>query len=78
MARLDKENVKQKEPIRFNYALDEFKKKGVKIIFINDKRIDIEYKNHTIQFFPFTGWHTGKSIKDGRGIKNLLKQLNNE
>jgi len=30
----------------------------------------------TINFFPYSGWHSGKSIEDGRGFKNLLKQLN--
>lgn len=30
---------------------------------------------HAVMHYPFTGWHTGKSIKDGRGIQNLLKQL---
>jgi hypothetical protein len=34
-----------------------------------------QYKGATIRFYPFTGWHTGKTIKDGRGLNNLLKQL---
>ena len=34
-----------------------------------------EYNGNTIRYFPYSGWHSGKGIKDGRGIKNLLKQL---
>ena len=33
------------------------------------------FDNEKVKFFPYSGWHTGKSIKDGRGIENLLKQL---
>ena len=42
---------------------------------INENEINIIYKNNIIKFFPRTGWHTGKGIKDGRGIKKLLKQI---
>ena len=34
-----------------------------------------QHKGHTIRFYPYTGWFTGKGIKDGRGLENLLKQL---
>ena len=33
---------------------------------------DVAYDNGT-----YTGWHSGKSIKDGRGFAKLLKQLIN-
>jgi hypothetical protein len=33
------------------------------------------FKNELVKFFPYSGWHTGKSIVDGRGIKKLLAQL---
>ena len=29
----------------------------------------------SINFFPFSGWFSGKKIKDGRGIENLINQL---
>jgi len=25
--------------------------------------------------WPYTGWFSGKGVKDGRGIKKLLKQI---
>lgn len=39
------------------------------------KCLSFEYKGATVKFFPFTGWHTGKTIKDGRGLNRLLKQI---
>ena len=41
----------------------------------DETKITFEYKGHKVTLFPYSGWHTGKSIKDGRGIDNLLKQL---
>lgn len=40
-----------------------------------DKMIEFEYKGHSIKYFPYSGWATGKTIKDGRGLNNLIKQL---
>lgn len=37
--------------------------------------IEFEYKGHIVKYFPYSGWATGKTIKDGRGLDNLLKQL---
>lgn len=37
--------------------------------------IEFEYKGHSIKYFPYSGWATGKTIKDGRGLNNLIKQL---
>lgn len=42
---------------------------------ISDSELHFEWKGNTIKLFPYSGWHTGKGIKDGRGIDNLLKQL---
>ena len=75
MPRLDKEREERLTPERFNKAIDGLKELGINPSSVTDKRIDFTYKNENIQFFPYTGWHTGKTIKDGRGLKNLLKQL---
>lgn len=37
--------------------------------------IRIQFKGSTIKIFPNKQWHTGKTIKDCRGIDNLLSQL---
>lgn len=60
---------------RMQYALLQFDIIGVPIESRDDTTIILKHKGETIMFFPFTGWHTGKSITDGRGLNNLLKQL---
>ena len=37
--------------------------------------LEFKYKGNTIKFYPYSGWHSGKGIKDGRGFQNLIKQL---
>ena len=41
----------------------------------NDLTISFRYKCETVLFYPFTGWFTGKTVQDGRGLQNLLKQI---
>lgn len=63
----------QKE--RMEYAINIFEKHKISFKIVNESEINILYKNNNIKFFPRTGWHTGKGIKDGRGIKKLLGQM---
>lgn len=57
------------------YAISELQKRGFAPIQMGETRIDFTCKGCVIQFFPYSGWHTGRTIKDGRGIEKLLKQL---
>lgn len=72
--RLDIEKQQELEPKRIEFAKTELEKLGKKV-FINGKTISFEHKNCIIVLYPYSGWFTGKSIIDGRGINNLLKQL---
>jgi hypothetical protein len=63
---------------RTRYAIKKLKSIGIKPKqeLVGERiRLSFNWKGQAIIFWPFTGWHTGKSIKDGRGIKNLIKQL---
>jgi hypothetical protein len=40
-----------------------------------ENRLDFVFKGRPVSFWPYTGWHTGSTIKDGRGLENLLKQI---
>ena len=75
MPRLDKERESRLEPDRMEYAREKISGLGFTISFENNKRIEFNHNGDKIVFFPYSGWHTGKSIKDGRGINNLIKQL---
>lgn len=75
MARLDLEKQNELEPKRYAYAWEMFLSMGFSCYADTPKSIQITFKGEKVRFFPYSGWHTGKSIKDGRGLKNLLKQL---
>lgn len=75
MPRLNTERQNKLEPIRLRTAINEIQKLGLRITNSSDKMIEFEYKGSNIKYYPYSGWATGKTIKDGRGLKNLIKQL---
>lgn len=74
MARLNQERQNRLEPKRMETALKAIKEKGYKTT-SNENAISFTYNDHKVIFYPYSGWHTGKTIKDGRGLKSLLKQI---
>ncbi|MCM1031603.1 MAG: hypothetical protein NC410_09225 [Oscillibacter sp.] len=75
MKRLDTERQKQLEPKRMEYAIQKIQQLGFEVKRISDSEINFQHKGHTIKFFPYSGWATGSTIKDGRGLNKLLTQL---
>jgi hypothetical protein len=65
----------QEEPKRIDYAVKQLQKAGKEIHFQDHNTVQFWHNDNLITLYPYTGWHTGKGIKDGRGIANLLKQL---
>lgn len=57
------------------YAIDEIERLGYKIDLRDDKKIKFQFKGETVTLYPYSGWHSGKSINDGRGIKELIDQI---
>ena len=78
MKRLDIEKQNKLEPQRIEYAKLELSKKGIEILFEDNVSLKFMINKKLITLFPYSGWFSGKGIKDGRGIENLLKQLNIE
>jgi hypothetical protein len=56
-------------------AIEKLAELNVSATRISDTEVEFEWKGNMIKFWPYSGWHTGKGIKDGRGLQNLLKQL---
>lgn len=76
MKRLDEARQQELEPKRIDYAKEQLEKLGFKVKFqVETASISFEFKGSKIILYPYSGWHTGKTIKDGRGLENLLKQL---
>jgi len=73
--RLDQQRQKELEPERMDYAIKKLTKLGFAVTPISSVRLSFEYKGETVNFWPYSGWASGKSIKDGRGIKDLLNQV---
>ena len=78
MARLDEERQRNLEPQRMAYAIEQIKNLGYEITTHNDNEINFIHKGKVVKFYPYSGWATGATIKDGRGLKKLLNQLRKE
>lgn len=75
MPRINVERQKVLLPKRMAYAIKALKARGIEATKVNDAKLEFEYNGAVVSFWPYSGWHSGKSIKEGRGIENLLKQL---
>lgn len=65
------------EPYRIQKAVLILKEKGFNPVYCPAiKAVKFIYRGNEITFFPYKGWFSGKGINDGRGIENLIKQLN--
>lgn len=78
MARLDKQRQELLEPKRLEKSIKEIEKTGLKISNHTNKIIWFLYKGHPVTYYVYSGWATGKSIKDGRGLNKLINQLKNK
>lgn len=72
---LDKNKRISLEPERMDSTKKALMQFGAVIHFENEFELRFMFKGSEVRFFPYTGWHTGKSINDGRGYRNLIKQL---
>jgi hypothetical protein len=56
-------------------AVAELRRRGYKIKHAGTNALLFEHAGRTVQFWPYSGWHSGATIKDGRGLQKLLDQL---
>lgn len=73
--RLDQEREKELQPERMAYAKKAIEDLGYEITIEKSTSLTFMFKSEFVTIFPYSGWHTGKSIKDGRGLQNLLNQI---
>ena len=73
--RLNKEREATLQPKRMSDAIESIEAFGFKILYQDDTKITFEFKYNLITYFPYSGWASGKTIKDGRGLQNLLNQI---
>ena len=73
--RLNQEREKELEPQRMEYATKLLNSMGFSVFAITEKCLQFDFKGEKIIFFPYSGWFSGKTIKDGRGLQKLLNQI---
>ena len=73
--RLDQEREARLQPRRMQYAQESLRSHGYAVTKVSKTELQITYNGEIIRLFPYSGWFTGKTVEDGRGIENLLKQL---
>lgn len=73
------EQRQRKERSRMDYCKRQIEALGYPVtVYPDGKKLTFELNGNTITVFPYKGWCTGKGIKDGRGIQNLLNRLRKE
>lgn len=72
--RLDQEREAHLEPKRIETCKAKLEQMGYKVT-QEHVQLNFTYRGSKIQFWPYSGWHTGKTIVDGRGFNHLIKQL---
>ena len=70
-----KERREHRQPSRMEFAISAIERLGYKVKKVDSATIMFEFRGEVIRVYPYTGWFTGKTVNDGRGIKNLLKQI---
>jgi hypothetical protein len=73
--RLDAERQALLEPDRTTTAIKTLTEMGFNVQVVSNNEINFLFKDAVIKYFPYSGWASGKSIKDGRGFQTLLNQL---
>lgn len=66
---------KEVTPIRMKIAMDKFKGLGITAEQKDDNCIAITHNGINADFFPYTGWWSGKGIGSGRGLRNLTRKF---
>lgn len=73
--RLDQEREKELQPIRIQTAIDKIKECGCEILHTDETTVIFLFNGQRCTIWPYSGWHSGKTIKPGRGLSKLLRQL---
>lgn len=73
--RQNQEREARLQPKRMETAIAAIEQLGLPITFKDETTLRFTYNGSTVSYYPYSGWHSGKSIRDGRGLDNLLKQL---
>ena len=72
-----KERQQELEPGRVEYARRQIENLGYTVTQMSPTTLQFTFMGSIVRVFPYSGWFTGKTVKDGRGIHKLLNQIKN-
>lgn len=75
MSRLNIERQRKLEPKRVQGCAQTLVELGYEPVILNGVKIEFVHQGEVISFWPYSGWHSGKNIQDGRGFKELVNKL---
>lgn len=76
-----KVEAEQSEPVlresdyRVQFCMKKIRQCGCEPTLVASNQLEFTFKGETVTFYTHSGYYTGKSVEDGCGLKNLLKQL---
>lgn len=73
--RLDQEREKRLQPTRMESGKKAITDLGYAIEYESSTELIFTFNGKRVHFWPYSGWHSGATIKDGRGLNKLLRQL---
>ena len=76
--RLNQEREIKLQPKRIQNAINAIKGLGIEITYEDSTRLEFNHNGSTVCYYPYSGWASGTSIKDGRGFHKLYKQIKNK
>ena len=73
--RLNQEREAELQPKRMASCKEKLEELGFEVRAFEPDRLEFIFNGNKISFWPYSGWHSGKGIKQGRGFAKLLKQI---
>lgn len=73
--RLDQEREQRLTPKRMEFAKNAIEFCGHEIYDENSTSFRFMFKGSPVIVYPYSGWFSGKTVEDGRGISKLIKQI---
>jgi hypothetical protein len=73
--RLDQEREQRLQPRRMATTQASLESMGYEVEQSGPALLTFQHNGATVWFWPYSGWFSGKTVRDGRGFENLARQL---
>lgn len=73
--RLNQEREAVLQPKRMAHAKKVLERMGFDVEIVDHTQLIFSHNGHPVRLWPYSGWHTGRTVQDGRGLGHLVRQL---